>query len=305
LSTTSCPLCGGAPEDCRRDSRNCLDIECQICGTFNISEEAIETLNPEQKPFLSAYCRRLSKTGPPTRILTSNMQELVDSVPRYTPKEKLDNLLLRIGEASPALFEYSTFDFHRDYPLICAPNRREVERLISELATLGYLNSNSSGYALTLDGWAYLEEIQRTGRSSNRVFVAMWFDVSREPVYKRAIGPAITDAGFDPLRVDKHEHVNRIDDEIIAQIRKSRFLVADLTGQRHGVYFEAGMMTGLGRNVIWLCDKQEVEEGKLHFDVRQFNFIAYDSIDDARTRLYNRIVAIEGEGPGVFPKPGS
>lgn len=41
--------------------------------------------------------------------------------------------------------------------------------------------------------------------------------------------------------------MNRIDDEIIGRIRASRFIVADFTGHRPGVYFEAGMMLGLGR----------------------------------------------------------
>jgi hypothetical protein len=150
-------------------------------------------------------------------------------------------------------------------------------------------------------GWERLEEIKRSGRSSNRAFVAMWFDKSTVDLYNEAIKPAIEKAGYDPLRVDKHEHVNRIDDEIIGQIRRSRSMVADFTGQRYGVYFQAGMMIGLGRTVIWICDKKQLDQ--LHFDVRQFNFIDYESIPEARDRLYNRILAIEGEGPGQFQKP--
>jgi hypothetical protein len=73
-------------------------------------------------------------------------------------------------------------------------------------------------------------------------------------------------------------------------------MVADFTGQRHGVYFEAGLMMGLGRTVIWMCNKNELD--KIHFDVLQFNFIDYESLEDANTRLHHRILAIEGEGPG-------
>jgi hypothetical protein len=75
-------------------------------------------------------------------------------------------------------------------------------------------------------------------------------------------------------------------------------MVADFTGQRHGVYFEAGLMLGLGRSVIWMCQKEELsKEGGLHFDIRQFNFIPYESVAEAKKRLYDRILAIEGEGP--------
>jgi nucleoside 2-deoxyribosyltransferase len=129
----------------------------------------------------------------------------------------------------------------------------------------------------------------------------MWFDKSTDNLYNQAIKPAILKAGYDPLRIDRHEHVNRIDDEILGQIKRSRFMVADFTGQRYGVYFEAGMMIGLGRTVIWMCDKKQLDQ--LHFDVRQFNFIDHESIPEAQDRLYNRILAIEGEGPGQFEKP--
>ena len=75
-------------------------------------------------------------------------------------------------------------------------------------------------------------------------------------------------------------------------------MVADFTGQRHGVYFEAGMMQGIGRTVIWMCRKNEIRES-LHFDVRQFNFIDYESAAEAKDRLYRRILALEGEGVGA------
>jgi hypothetical protein len=69
-------------------------------------------------------------------------------------------------------------------------------------------------------------------------------------VYDEAIQPAIREARYKPVRIDREQHANRIDDEIVGRIRGSRFMVADFTGQRHGVYFEAGLMLGLGRTVI-------------------------------------------------------
>jgi hypothetical protein len=50
-----------------------------------------------------------------------------------------------------------------------------------------------------------------------------------------------------------------------------------------------------------MCDKMQLDQ--LHFDVRQFNFIDYESIPEAHDRLCNRTLAIEGEGPGQFEKP--
>jgi hypothetical protein len=125
--------------------------------------------------------------------------------------------------------------------------------------------------------------------------VAMWFDEKVDRLYADAIEPAILGAGYKSLRMKELEHVNRIDDEIIAQIRRSRFMVADFTGQRGGVYFESGYMLGQGRNVFWMCENSELE--KVHFDTRQYNFINYKDLEEAKKRLLYRILAVEGEGP--------
>lgn len=120
-------------------------------------------------------------------------------------------------------------------------------------------------------------------------------------MWKEVLEPGIWDAGYEPVRVDQYEHSERIDDEIIARIRQCRFLVADFTEQKKGVYFEAGLGLGLARNVIWMCKHSEV--GKLHFDTRQFNHILYDELGSARKALTNRIIALEGPGRLTRPTP--
>jgi hypothetical protein len=300
-----CPLCGLAPQYRARDpERDRVNVECERCGGFAVTAQALTVITPEQKPLLSAYCRR-STSSDLIVIRTDNIADLITSLPKYTPREKLLNLLVLMGRMTPSLFESTGFDRDRDYPLLVAKNPSEIAALETELERRGFVDGTRDSSTVTLEGWEAIEQIEQAGNNSIRVFVAMWFDPSRDDVYNSAIEPAIRKAGYDPLRIDRHEHVNRIDDEIIGQIRRSRFMVADLTGQRHGVYFEAGLMSGLGRNVIWMCAKDELEAGKLHFDVRQFNFIAYETAEDAGTRLYNRILAIEGEGPGESTKPGS
>jgi nucleoside 2-deoxyribosyltransferase len=72
-------------------------------------------------------------------------------------------------------------------------------------------------------------------------------------------------------------------------------LVADFSGQRNGVYFEAGFMLGLGRPVIWVCEETDLKN--IHFDTRQYNTIVYTGADDLRTRLQFRIEANLGKGP--------
>jgi len=71
--------------------------------------------------------------------------------------------------------------------------------------------------------------------------------------------------------------------------------VIDLTGHRNGVYFEAGYAKGLGREVIWTCNE---EDGKnTHFDADHFNQIRWNTPEDLKDRLTNRIRAVIGTRP--------
>ena len=123
----------------------------------------------------------------------------------------------------------------------------------------------------------------------------MSFNPSLNTTYDNAIRPAVLDSGYQPIRLDRTEHVNRIDDEIIVQLRESRFVVADFTQHRAGMCFEAGFGLGLGKTVFWICSSDDLQN--LHFDARQFNMIGYQSEEELRSRLLNRILAIEGRGP--------
>jgi nucleoside 2-deoxyribosyltransferase len=118
-------------------------------------------------------------------------------------------------------------------------------------------------------------------------------------VYEEGIEPAIRLAGFAPMLISNKEHANKIDDEIIAEIRRSAFLVADFTGHRQNVYFETGFAIGLARQVVWTCRKDEIKD--LHFDIRQYNCIDWENAAELARRLQLRIEAMFGRGPLAVP----
>ena len=127
----------------------------------------------------------------------------------------------------------------------------------------------------------------------------MWFDDSMTSVWENGIRPAITDAGYEAIRVDQKEHVNKIVDEIVAEIRRSRFVVADFTqgvdGPRGGVYYEAGFAHVLDIPVIFACHRDSLD--KVHFDTRQYNHIVWGTAEELRDKLAKRIAAVIGDGP--------
>jgi hypothetical protein len=129
---------------------------------------------------------------------------------------------------------------------------------------------------------------------SDQAFIAMWFNEKLNTAYSKGIKLAIRSCGYKPMIIRTKEHANKIDDEIISEIKRSTFLIADLTGHRGGVYFEAGIAMGLGVPVIWTCRKDDI--GNLHFDIRQYNCIAWTKPDDLARQLRKRILRVVGKG---------
>lgn len=144
-------------------------------------------------------------------------------------------------------------------------------------------------YSIEAPGWERLSRLEANGSGARQAFVAMWFAPETELVYRDGILPAVVDTGFECIRIDRKEHNNKICDEIIAEIRRSRFLIADFSGNRGGVYFEAGFAYGLGIPVIWVVREQDLKG--IHFDTRQYNHILYTDAETLHQSLVHRILA--------------
>lgn len=105
-------------------------------------------------------------------------------------------------------------------------------------------------FVLSIKGIVEAEKMAATGGEFTQGFVAMWFDPQLDVAWSNGFDPAIRNAGYRPFQIDKKEYIGGITDEIIIEIRRSKFVVVDYTQQANGVYFEAGYALGIGRPVV-------------------------------------------------------
>lgn len=263
--------------------------------------------------------RRLGVERPELRLLYRqkddgfvNNIESITQRPNMAVHARADELLKYIREKSP----YIGFNFEL-FPKETDPHIQTMEMLAytesveeAEVAFLrDYLLESArikyvkglEGYTVTIspEGFAHLATLEQTVIDSSQAFVAMWFDDSVKEAWIQGIEPAIRNAGYDPVRIDNQEYIGKIDDEIIAEIRRSRFIVADFTqgddGARGGVYYEAGFAHGLNIPVIYTCKKGSMKH--VHFDTRQYNHIDWKNPEELKKRLEDRISAVIGDGP--------
>lgn len=165
---------------------------------------------------------------------------------------------------------------------------KECEWWIDTLIELGYVQKKTPDILLTLEGWKRANSYVKENSTSKTVFVAMHFHKELESA-RQEILQAINSAGFLPVIIDMKEHNNQIVPEILYEIRNSRFVVADFTNQRGGVYYEAGYAEGLNIPVIALCRDDDFPN--VHFDLRQKNAIIWSKEREIYDKLRKRILA--------------
>ncbi|OHE82646.1 MAG: hypothetical protein A2107_11615 [Verrucomicrobia bacterium GWF2_62_7] len=153
------------------------------------------------------------------------------------------------------------------------------------------------GFKISPKGWDYLEH-GSPNVESTKVLIAGRFTPELLKFYTDVIGKTVEACGYEPIIVGEPESLEPITDQIIASIRKSRFVVSDLTKQSNGAYFEGGFAKGLGLEVIWTCLEEEVAQRKVHFDVRGLPILPWKEGEenDFCKRLQNRIEANFGKG---------
>jgi len=117
----------------------------------------------------------------------------------------------------------------------------------------------------------------------------MQFSDDMFQIFDEAIYPAAKACGFEAHKISDKPHNGDIVDAILAEVKKSQFVIADFTGHRQGVYFEAGFARGLGREVIWCCKNTHFK--KTHFDTNHFNHVVWNDGSDLKQKLINRILA--------------
>lgn len=159
-------------------------------------------------------------------------------------------------------------------------------------------------YKVLLPAHLFVEAHERDRGKGRQGFMAMWFGLEMN-VYQEGFKPAIEEAGYEACRIDQAHFTGSIYDKIIAEIRRSRFVVADLTcdnqcdsGKARGsVYYEAGFAKGLDIPVILTCRQDSFDH--IHFDLKQQNCIKWPDAHDLKQQLTDRLRAELGQGPRV------
>jgi hypothetical protein len=212
-------------------------------------------------------------------------------------REQEESLLLLIGgelrDQDPSGF-FPMPTPRADYltASVGAFSRNSLFEIVRQLREAGLIEWQDDGLQnavrMKFTGWDRYEEIKRSPSQARLAFMAMPFDDAElDHVYKDFFKNAAAQAGYELRRLDERQPAGLIDDQLRVRIRAARFLVAELTMENRGVYWEAGFAEGLGRLVIYTCKKSELPGLKTHFDTNHHLTVQWepDKLPEAAAKL--------------------
>jgi len=181
--------------------------------------------------------------------------------------------------------------------LFCSTSRQENEgrEVLGYLKDLGYLDTDSSdknALRISFYGWQQIEALTKRLTEIKQGFIAMSYRDEAKSI-QETFRAAIREKGFVPQIIGEKEHNNQIVPEMFFEIKRSKFMVVDVTYANLGAYYEAGYAQALGKEVIVCCKKEVFDDPdrKPHFDIAQKSMIVWETDEELKKKLMRRIEA--------------
>jgi len=287
--------------------------ECEVCGNFTASRNVeiewlaagLHRISPVQRAALSHRLRSMNNSGKtPGMLLTNSLEEFLYSKPELpTPGQQAMNAVRFIGDKvreSGEALETLPPSFHAT---IGSPGRAFSIRLLHELKHQGKISAweipdvnapaNLQEITLTLDGWDIYEAERHGSFSGTYGFIALKFgDAILDPLVHDHIKPALSDIGFPAVDLRDVSRAGVIDNLLRVQIRDAAFLIVDLTHENAGAYWEAGYAEGLGKPVLYICERTKFDERKTHFDTNHCTTVLWH-IDDIPSFIESLVATLK------------
>ena len=248
-SFNNCPVCNKIANITGGDTNH----NCPRCGgNFKITYEVRSILDKtsfsEEKRSLLSHVIRDKKL---TLLTTEELDKISINYQLPNPNEQIKNTIKFLAKETKYFGNYytelanvrslSSIMGSANKANYCAVLSEMREQKITEGVITDVASGRTSGIKLTMKGWNLYEKICTS--ESKQIFMAMQFKKDRESESEQnflyQLYPRICDAaqkiGYKLIKIDDVAHCGEITKQIEIEIRRSAFVIVDLTRQSRGL----------------------------------------------------------------------
>lgn len=330
-----CPLCwnkyGGVSRMTGSSGGASQDVtffECDLCGQFGVPSEAIREMGmldrsmdrmnnniPLARTRLIQFARQNTPSfgHGPTPMTLQEIGQVATSFHLPSPIVQSANIIRWVGDrvsASGSPVAETPFTFFAE---VGAPSPEQAIKIARELVAKGLMLlpaypgdtdgvlAGLSEADLTLAGWEQYEREKRGRFAGNYGFIALKFgDAILDPFLHDHVKPFVKEQlGLDLIDMRDAAKAGIIDNLIREKIRDAAFVLVDLTHDNYGAYWEAGYAEGLGKPVLYICERNKFDAAKTHFDTNHLTTVLWDA--DRPSEFIDQLVATLRRSLNLFP----
>ena len=313
-----CPICGysGFIINTTDSSREYV-CDCDRCGKYFTTHNFLLFRHNEECTGnwhgLSGLVREINeRNNNHPFIMEKELDELFEDsrIPKDDDIQAKSGKILRyLRDKSPHYGAKVELHLERDRSVAYAVDQNEFVALLRLLDDSGYVNAEiistmeNTGeciepeveVSLTSQGWELAKGLGQEIVDSRQGFIAIRFDDDADP-FIGAIEKGIENAGYEPECIKEKHYSERVMDKALGEIRRSKFVIVDLTKNRCAVSFEAGFAHALGIECIFFCQKDERVED---FYSKHYKYVEYENKEDLQQKVEEAVRSRIGQ-PSSF-----
>ncbi|KKR06257.1 MAG: hypothetical protein UT34_C0001G0297 [candidate division WS6 bacterium GW2011_GWF2_39_15] len=303
MDDNTCPICGFKKIEKQGMPKNDTTlITCPVCGEYVITYEAqhyedVKDKIRENGWALSGLIRYSTDRGLERIVVrTDNIDDLLHNaiIPNADDIERKARYLQNeIRRRTHYFGESVSLNYSTNSSLAFARKGREFEALLNLLEESGIVEVGEQtlggGFSIKLTAKGY--SIDESDVLSHQVFIANWFAEEQEEVIK-AVEEAVRNCGYEPMCIKDKKYPDTIMEKALGEIRKSKFVIINLTGMRPAVVYEAGFAGGIGKEFFYVQHESEKEDNKKKsFYTGHYQIQYYKDLDQLKEIVISTITA--------------
>jgi hypothetical protein len=268
-------------------------VRCEHCGKFALTRSLLASLpavlarGSDARPKLSHALRRAQETQDSPLIGTAQAEAILLH-PLPSPQEQADLVLRWLANAVAGPGELTKVNFRLHGAIFGCKSKAGLSLVMQYLFDANLVTGELTRYldggveadaTPTFAGWSRIQQLKLGQVAYRRAFMAMKFgDPALDKVLNDSFRRSAKRAGFDLFKLDDSPKAGLIDNRLRVEIQSSDFVIADLSHDNLGAYWEAGYAEGLGKPVIYTCERSKFEQTRTHFDTNHHLTILWDAL---------------------------
>lgn len=279
----------------------CEYVQCPVCGNYikrvgitNISEistiinehnayirDATEEEKKQRRALLRYYVKKQTLLKDDFELNSDWVHNIIQKKELPNPIEQIDNLLLLLGYnfslgSHISINNLDKLSQEQFISFIGCLDKNNLDFIFKSSENKGYTYIENGYLTLSIDGWDRFNKLKIGKTDSRKAFLAMKFNsefITEDLINK--IKKSLEEIGYQLESLQDRQQAGLIDDHLRQRIKSSKFLIVDLSDSNNGAYWEGGYGEGLGKPVIYICDKGQFDK-KVHFDTNHHLTVMYD-----------------------------